>query len=71
MASALRLFLPQPHSSAATIFGDELDAGGIEGGAHLIDTADACILAGLKTVDCIASNAGRLGKVEGAPIGHR
>ncbi|MER8990044.1 hypothetical protein [Mesorhizobium sp. M0678] len=60
--------LPKPHAWTLAILCDEDDAGRFEGGAHLVDTADASILAGLKTVDRIASNAGRFGKVEGAPI---
>ncbi|WP_176476894.1 hypothetical protein [Mesorhizobium sp. WSM4313] len=61
-------WLPQPHTSAAAVFWDELDAGGLEGRAHLVHAADPSILACFEPIDRIASDACRLGKVEGAPI---
>jgi hypothetical protein len=51
--------LLEPHPGAAAILSDELDAGCLQRGAHLVDTADASVLATFKTVDSIPPNTGR------------
>ena len=60
--------LLEPHASTAAIFGNELDASGFKGSAHLVDAADPRVLARLEPIDGIHPNASGGGKLLCSPI---